>query len=61
MIYGCFRKSTIIRLMFRFFEPTSGEILIGGKNINDVDIESLRKSIAVVPQVWTSETKRLTV
>ncbi|XP_025414077.1 ATP-binding cassette sub-family B member 7, mitochondrial-like isoform X2 [Sipha flava] len=43
-------KSTIIRLLFRFFEPTSGEILIGGKNIKDVDIDSLRKSMAVVPQ-----------
>lgn len=46
-----FRKSTIIRLLFRFFEPTSGEILIGGKNIKEVDIDSLRKYMAVVPQV----------
>ncbi|KAL5244481.1 hypothetical protein ACI65C_011891 [Semiaphis heraclei] len=43
-------KSTIIRLLFRFFEPTSGEILIGGKNIKDIDIDSLRKCMAVVPQ-----------
>ncbi|CAH1738653.1 unnamed protein product [Aphis gossypii] len=43
-------KSTIIRLLFRFFEPASGEILIGGKNIKDVDIDSLRKCMAVVPQ-----------
>jgi len=48
-----FRKSTIIRLLFRFFEPTSGEILIGGKNINNVDIDSLRKCMAIVPQVTT--------
>jgi len=53
-----FRKSTIIRLLFRFFEPTSGEILIGGKNIKDVDIDSLRKCMAVVPQVGMCNTKR---
>jgi len=41
----------MVRLLFRFFEPTSGEILIAGQNIKDVDIESLRKSIAIVPQV----------
>jgi len=50
-IHGRFRKSTIIRLLFRFFEPDSGEIFIGGKNIKDVDIDSLRKCMAVVPQV----------
>ncbi|VVC39633.1 Hypothetical protein CINCED_3A008716 [Cinara cedri] len=43
-------KSTIIRLLFRFIEPTSGEIIIGGQNIKDVDINSLRKCMAVVPQ-----------
>ncbi|XP_044727315.1 iron-sulfur clusters transporter ABCB7, mitochondrial [Chrysoperla carnea] len=43
-------KSTIIRLLFRFFEPQSGEILINGQNIRDVDLDSLRKAIAVVPQ-----------
>ncbi|XP_037049568.1 ATP-binding cassette sub-family B member 7, mitochondrial isoform X2 [Bradysia coprophila] len=43
-------KSSMIRLLYRFFEPQSGSILIGGQNINDVDIDSLRKSIAIVPQ-----------
>ncbi|XP_073985787.1 iron-sulfur clusters transporter ABCB7, mitochondrial-like [Rhodnius prolixus] len=43
-------KSTLIRLMFRFFEPDSGRILIGGHDIKDLDIESLRKAIAIVPQ-----------
>lgn len=43
-------KSTMVRLLFRFFEPTSGEIFIAGQNIRDVDLESLRKSMAVVPQ-----------
>jgi ATP-binding cassette subfamily B (MDR/TAP) protein 7 len=43
-------KSTLIRLLYRFYEPTSGSIQIGGKNINDLDLESLRKNIAIVPQ-----------
>lgn len=44
------RKSSIIRLLYRFFEPDSGEILINGQNIKDVELESLRKNIAIVPQ-----------
>lgn len=40
----------MVRLLYRFFEPQNGSILIGGQNINDVDLESLRKSIAIVPQ-----------
>lgn len=45
----------MIRLLYRFFEPQSGSIYIGGQNINDVDIHSLRKSIAIVPQVSVSQ------
>ncbi|KAL1451965.1 hypothetical protein WDU94_006289 [Cyamophila willieti] len=43
-------KSTIIRLLYRFFEPDSGAIYIDGKNIKDVDLDSLRRHIAIVPQ-----------
>lgn len=43
-------KSTMVRLLFRFCEPQHGEILIGGQNIRHVDLESLRKAIAIVPQ-----------
>ncbi|CAB0002317.1 unnamed protein product [Nesidiocoris tenuis] len=43
-------KSTITRLLYRFYEPDSGEILIGGTNIKDLDLNNLRKSIAIVPQ-----------
>lgn len=45
-------KSSMVRLLFRFFEPQNGQILIGGQNINDVDVDSLRKIIAIVPQVF---------
>lgn len=40
----------MIRLLYRFYEPTAGDILINGQNINEVNIESLRESIAIVPQ-----------
>ncbi|CAL4064801.1 unnamed protein product, partial [Meganyctiphanes norvegica] len=43
-------KSTIVRLLYRFYEPYQGSISINGQNINVVDMESLRKAIAVVPQ-----------
>lgn len=43
-------KSSIVRLLYRFFEPNQGEILIGGKNIKDISLEDLRRALAVVPQ-----------
>ncbi|XP_034239318.1 ATP-binding cassette sub-family B member 7, mitochondrial [Thrips palmi] len=43
-------KSSIVRLLYRFFEPNHGEILIGGKNIKDISLDDLRRSLAVVPQ-----------
>ena len=46
---GC-GKSTILRLLYRFYEPEGGSITIGGHNINDLTTDSLRRAIAVVPQ-----------
>ncbi|MBS7624455.1 ABC transporter ATP-binding protein [Candidatus Bathyarchaeota archaeon] len=43
-------KSTIIRLIPRFYDPTSGRILIDGYDIRDVKIESLRRQIGIVSQ-----------
>ncbi|XP_069724128.1 iron-sulfur clusters transporter ABCB7, mitochondrial [Phaenicophaeus curvirostris] len=43
-------KSTIVRLLFRFYEPQKGNIYVAGQNIQDVNLESLRKAIGVVPQ-----------
>uniref|UniRef100_A0A673C4B7 Iron-sulfur clusters transporter ABCB7, mitochondrial n=1 Tax=Sphaeramia orbicularis TaxID=375764 RepID=A0A673C4B7_9TELE len=43
-------KSTIVRLLFRFYEPQRGNIYIAGQNIRDVSLESLRKALGVVPQ-----------
>ena len=46
---GC-GKSTILRLLCGFYDVQDGRITIDGQDIRDVQIESLRKSIGVVPQ-----------
>ena len=43
-------KSTISRLLFRFYDPTNGSIYINDENINSISQHSLRKIIGVVPQ-----------
>jgi ABC-type transport system involved in Fe-S cluster assembly fused permease/ATPase subunit len=43
-------KSTVFRLLFRFYEAQAGALEVDGKNVNDLTIESLRKHIGVVPQ-----------
>ena len=43
-------KSTISRLLFRFYDADEGRILIDGQNIRDVTQDSLRRAIGVVPQ-----------
>ncbi|KAL3311726.1 Homocysteine S-methyltransferase 1 [Cichlidogyrus casuarinus] len=43
-------KSTILRLLFRFFEVDQGQIMIDNQNIARVTQESLRNVIGVVPQ-----------
>lgn len=46
---GC-GKSTILRLLFRFYDVQGGRVLIDGQDVRDVTLDSLRKSIGVVPQ-----------
>jgi ATP-binding cassette subfamily B protein len=43
-------KSTFISLILRFFPLHEGTILIDGKNIADITLESLRRQIALIPQ-----------
>ncbi|MDD2627666.1 MAG: ABC transporter ATP-binding protein [Clostridia bacterium] len=43
-------KTTILKLISRYYDVTSGEILIDGVNIKDYDIKKLRKMIGYVPQ-----------
>ncbi|OUD10643.1 metal ABC transporter permease [Marivivens niveibacter] len=43
-------KSTIGRLLFRFYDVTGGSVSIDGQDVRDVTQDSLHKSIGVVPQ-----------
>lgn len=43
-------KSTILRLLFRFYDVQSGSILIDGQDIRKVTQKSLRQAIGIVPQ-----------
>lgn len=43
-------KSTAASLIPCFYRATSGEVIVGGKNVNDCDMNELRKTIGVVPQ-----------
>jgi ATP-binding cassette, subfamily B, bacterial len=43
-------KSTIAKLLARFYEPTAGRITVDGNDLNDVTQASLRTQLGVVPQ-----------
>ncbi len=43
-------KTTMVNLLMRFYDVDSGEILIDGVNIRDIDRDTLRKNIAIVLQ-----------
>jgi ATP-binding cassette, subfamily B, bacterial len=43
-------KSTIAKLLARFYEPTSGRITIDDADLNDVSQDSLRHQLGIVPQ-----------
>ena len=43
-------KSTTFRLLFRMYDPSAGRITIDGQDIRDVDLDTLRRAIGVVPQ-----------
>jgi ATP-binding cassette subfamily B protein len=43
-------KSTIAKLVTRFYDPTEGSVLIDGHDLREVQLESLRRQLGVVPQ-----------
>lgn len=43
-------KSTIINLILKFYDPTSGEVLLKGKNYKDLDHATIRNNISLVFQ-----------
>ncbi len=43
-------KSTLVQLIPRLYDVTSGEVLVGGHNVKEYSIQNLRKSVAMVLQ-----------
>jgi ATP-binding cassette, subfamily B, multidrug efflux pump len=43
-------KSTLVSLISRFYDCTSGEILIDGVNIRDIELQTLRRNVSVAMQ-----------
>lgn len=43
-------KSTVFRLLFRFYNAEKGSLTVDGRDVSDITIDSLRRHIGVVPQ-----------
>lgn len=43
-------KSTLLRLLIRFIDPTAGAVLLDGVDLRQLELESLRRQVALVPQ-----------
>ncbi len=43
-------KSTLVKLLFRFYDCSGGAIRVGGHDIRELDLLSLRRAIGIVPQ-----------
>ena len=43
-------KTTLTRLLLRFYEPTAGTVRLGGRNVSEVGLADLRRQVGVVTQ-----------
>ena len=43
-------KSTFVKLVARFYDPTSGQVLVDGVDLRDIDLHAYRRHIGYVPQ-----------
>lgn len=43
-------KTTLARLLFRFYDPTEGIVRVGSENVTDLDVRELRQRIGIVTQ-----------
>ncbi|MFA4960283.1 MAG: ABC transporter ATP-binding protein [Candidatus Pacearchaeota archaeon] len=46
---GC-GKTTLVKLLYRFYDVASGKVLVDGQNVKDIKQESLRSEMSIVPQ-----------
>ncbi len=47
-------KTTIVKLLTRLYDPDSGEILLGGRNIKEYDLDELRAQVGVIFQDYVN-------
>ena len=50
MLFRSSAKTSLVNLISRLYDVTGGEILVGGKNVKDYDLEVLRNQVSVVLQ-----------
>ncbi|MFZ2192647.1 MAG: ATP-binding cassette domain-containing protein, partial [Candidatus Moraniibacteriota bacterium] len=43
-------KTTVVRMIYRHYDPSGGQILLDGKDLKDYDLYAFRRFIAIVPQ-----------
>jgi len=43
-------KSTLVKMIMKYYTPTGGEIYLSGKNSRDIEVKSIRKKIAYISQ-----------
>ena len=43
-------KSTVVKLLARFYDPTSGTVLVDGNDLRDYDLSAYRRELGYVPQ-----------
>jgi ATP-binding cassette subfamily B protein len=43
-------KSTIVKLLARFYDPTSGSVRVDGVDLREIDLDGFRRQLGVVPQ-----------
>lgn len=43
-------KTTLAALLMRFYDATSGAVYVGGNDVRDLDVESLRREVSIVEQ-----------
>ncbi len=43
-------RRTLMSLLPRFYDVQGGQILLNGRNLRDIDLTSLRSTLAIVPQ-----------
>jgi len=49
-VFNCLNYSTVAALLARFYDPQQGSVCLDGRDIRDLDPQSLRKNIAMVSQ-----------